>query len=65
MEAMQYMADKLSKAIKPNITIGCKDESNGEVGCGKEFSTPITFRQGIRYLFNVTGVAEKLFGDTP
>lgn len=60
-EAMQYLADELSKNIKPNITIPCKG-TDGEVGCGKEFTTPITFRQGLRYLFNVTGVREKLFG---
>ena len=61
-EAMQYLSEKLTYAVKPTITILCKNEEG--VGCGKEFSAPITFRQGLRYLFNVTSVATKLFGDS-
>lgn len=63
MEIMQYMSDNLTTAIKPTILTQCKTEDGG--GCKKEFSAPITFRQGLRRLFNVTGVTTKLFGDTP
>lgn len=62
-EVMQYLVDKLTFAIKPTITVICKDKERG-VGCEKEFSAPITFRQGLRYLFSVTGITTKLFGDT-
>lgn len=62
MEIMRYVSDKLSTAIKPTITVQCKTENGG--GCKKEFSAPITFRQGLRRLFDVTGVVAELFGDT-
>lgn len=64
MEVAQIMVTQLQKAIKPNITVTClKKEGNTEVGCGKEFSTPITFPKGIRHLLNITGISSKLFGD--